>query len=272
MAGASRSDAVSLPVIAITIILGVEDSTTLIDFYERAYSGVGEQALLYGRWRTLSAVGKADHVLGLCRSAGFTPRSILDVGCGDGALLDELARRGFGGALTGAEISAPAAALARSRPAIEAVADFDGERLPFADGTHDLGVLSHVLEHVPRPATLLAEVARVCRAVVFEVPLEDNVSARRAAKREHAQEIGHLHRLNRSTARLIAGDARLRVAAELEDPLPLEVQRFFASGGLARAAAFAKWAVRGGLHRTAPPLARRLFTLHYACLCLPPDA
>jgi SAM-dependent methyltransferase len=199
------------------------------------------------------------------------PRSTLDVGCGDGALLDELAGRGFGGRLTGAEISAPAAAIARSRPAIESVARFDGERLPFADASHDLGVLSHVLEHVPQPATVLAEVARVCRAVVFEVPLEDNLSARRGTKRAHAREIGHLHRLDRRSARLIAGDAQLRVAAELEDPLPLEVQRFFASGRWASLAALTKWAVRGGLHTAAPPLARRLFTLHYACLCLPQD-
>jgi hypothetical protein len=27
--------------------------------------------------------------------------------------------------------------------------------------------------------------------------------------------------------------------------------------------------VRASLHRLAPPLARRLFTVHYACLCLP---
>ncbi len=35
--------------------------------------------------------------------------------------------------------------------------------------------------------------------------------------------------------------------------------------------ASAKWAVRAGLHRVAPPAARALFTLHYACLCLPAD-
>jgi SAM-dependent methyltransferase len=250
----------------------VEDSAQLIEFYERAYSDIGERALEYGRWRTLSAVGKADHVVVLCGRAGLMPRSTLDVGCGDGALLDELAGRGFGGVLTGSEISEPAVKIARMRPAIESVLRFDGGRLPFADGAHDLGILSHVLEHVPEPAKLLAEVARVCRAVVIEVPLEDNLSARRGTKREHAREIGHLHRLDRRSARLIADHAGLRVAAELEDPLPLAVQRFFARGQRAGVAAVAKWAIRSGLHRAAPPLARHLFTLHYACLCLPPDA
>jgi hypothetical protein len=26
------------------------------------------------------------------------------------------------------------------------------------------------------------------------------------------------------------------------------------------------------VHRLSPPFARRMFTVHYACLCVPPDA
>jgi SAM-dependent methyltransferase len=250
----------------------VEDSAGLIDFYDRAYSMAGPQAQLYARWRALGAIGKADHVVALCRRAGVQPRTTLDVGCGDGALLAELAGRGFGGRLTGAEISEPAARIASGRPQIGSVVRFEGRELPFAEDSHDLGLLSHVLEHVPAPAELLREVARVCRAVVVEVPLEANVSARRHAKRAHAVEIGHLQRLDLAAARRIVTTAGLEVACELEDPLPLEVQRFFARGPRAEAAALAKWALRSGLQRAAPPLARRMFTLHYACLCLPPDA
>ena len=127
-----------------------------------------------------------------------------------------------------------------------------------------------MLEHVPDPPALLAEVARACHAVVVEVPLEDNLSARRGSKREHADEVGHLQRLSRGNAREIIAHAGLRVAGELEEPLPLQVHRFLASGtASARAAATAKWGLRAGLHRIVPSLARRLFTVHYACLCLP---
>jgi hypothetical protein len=122
---------------------------------------------------------------------------------------------------------------------------------------------------VPDPPALLAEVARACRAVVVEVPLEENISAKRASKREHADEVGHLQRLSREGARLIVARAGLRIACELEDPLPLEVHRFFANTRAQRASASVKWAIRRGLHRTAPTLARRLFSVHYACLCLP---
>jgi hypothetical protein len=60
------------------------------------------------------------------------------------------------------------------------------------------------------------------------------------------------------------------VAAELEDPLPLAVHRFFATTPAQRASATARWGVRSSLHRVLPALARRTFTLHHACLCLPP--
>ena len=103
----------------------------------------------------------------------------------------------------------------------------------------------------------------------MEVPLEANLSARRSGKREHAAEVGHLQRLDRTAARQIVERAGLSIACELEDPLPLSVHRFFATTRPARARASAKWALRAGLHRIAPAAARRLFTVHYACLCLP---
>ncbi len=176
VAGAARSGAVSLAVIWLgTIITGVEDSAELIGFYERAYSHRGPEADSYARWRALSAVGKADHVVGLCRSAGVAPASTLDVGCGDGALLCELRparfrRRplGAGDLRAGRRDRAARPRRGGDRPV--------RRRPPAAAGRLlELGILSHVLEHVPDPPALLAEVARVCGVVVFEVPLEDNV-------------------------------------------------------------------------------------------------
>jgi SAM-dependent methyltransferase len=241
----------------------------LVRFYEDAYSQAPAQAALYARWRALGAVGKADHEIALCAGQGIRPASTLEVGCGDGALLCELHRRGFGGRLSGMEKSEAAVAIARARPEIETVALYDGLHLPVSDHVHDLGVLSHVLEHVPDPPALLAEVARACRAVLVEVPLEANHSARRAHKRKQADEVGHLQRLDRAAVRGIIARAGLSIACELDDPLPLKVHRFFATTRPARVAASAKWAIRAGLHRLAPSLARRLFTVHYACLCLP---
>jgi SAM-dependent methyltransferase len=259
---------VSLAVIAPTIIPGVEDPAALVQFYEEAYSADPAEGALYERWRALGALGKADHVIALCKRAGVAPASTLEVGCGDGALLAELHKRHFGGALAGVEIAQAAVAIAAARPELDSVSLYDGSRLALADRAYELGILSHVLEHVPEPSALLREVARVCETVLVEVPLEANWSARRAGKREHAVEIGHLHRLDRAAAREIVARAGLSIVAELEDPLPIEVHRFFASTPQARAAGSCKWLLRSGTYRVAAPLARRAFTLHYACLCL----
>ncbi|HTZ65456.1 MAG TPA: class I SAM-dependent methyltransferase [Solirubrobacteraceae bacterium] len=256
---------------------GVHDPAELARFYEQAYSQAdsGEGAR-YARWRALGATAKADHVLALCARAGIwaggQPTNTLEVGCGDGALLCELRRRAFGGRLAGVEIAQAAVEIARERPEIDAVELYDGVRLPCADGAYELGVLSHVLEHVGAPEALLAEVARVCGVVVVEVPLEGNLSAGRPSKLAHSAEIGHLRRLSRARARRIVADADLRIVCELEDPLALAAHTFFATGPRARAWATAKWALRRGLHTFAPPLARRLFTVHYACLCMPAGA
>jgi SAM-dependent methyltransferase len=244
----------------------------LVRFYEDAYVQQDPaDAMRYARWRALGAIGKADHVLALCARAGLRPARTLEIGCGDGALLCELRARAFGGRLEGVEITRAAVEIARGRTGIDRVELYDGAHLPARDGEYELGIVSHVLEHVPDPPALLGEAARACEAVVMEVPLEANLSARRAVKREHASEVGHLQRLDRAGAREIVARAGLRVAGELEDPLPLSVHTFFATTSYARARARTKWALRAGLHRLAPGLARRLFTVHYACLCLPAE-
>jgi len=241
----------------------------LARFYEEAYrAGDGERL---GRWRALGAEGKADHVALLCQRAGLRPERVAEVGCGDGALLTELGRRSFAQSLTGFEISEAAVAIARDRAiaGLQAIEPFDGARVPREAGAFDLGILSHVLEHVPAPAALLREVARVSGAVVVEVPLEANLSARRAGKRIAAEEIGHIQLLDRAAVHRIAREAGLRVAEEMADPLPLEVHVFFAETAAARARQTLKAGVRHGVFAIAPRAAERLFTLHYAALCLP---
>jgi SAM-dependent methyltransferase len=227
----------------------------LARFYDDAYSHSGAEGEKWARWRALSARGKADHVVALHPAS---PAVVCEVGCGDGALLSELAGRGYGREHVGYEVSPEAARIATQRAELH-VASFDGEHLPEADGAFDLGVLSHVLEHVPDPVALLRETARVCREVVVEVPLEDNLSARRPAKVAEAQRIGHIQRFSRGDLHRVARDAGLRVDRELSDALPLEVHRFHGGGRT-------KWAVRAGALRVAPPLARRLFTVHHAAL------
>lgn len=91
---------------------------------------------------------------------------VLDVGSGDkphwraDVLLDRYVDAGFGGQRSGR------AAARITRPMFDA----DAAAMPFADGVFDYVVCSHVLEHVPDPAGVVAEITRVGKAGYIEVP------------------------------------------------------------------------------------------------------
>ena len=238
-------------------------------FYTAGYSLEDRsEAERMGRWRALGARSKADHAVTLCARAGLRPGTLVEIGCGDGALLAELGRRGLAPVLDGFELSPTAAALAKAReiPGARRIEAYDGDRVPAEDDAYDVALLSHVLEHVDAPAPLLREAARVAPAVLVEVPLEANRSAARPAKREEAARIGHVQVLDRAAVHALARGAGLMVATELTDPLPYAHHAFFAASRAARLRAAVKAGVRRTVWRAAPRRAERLFTVHYACL------
>lgn len=91
-------------------------------------------------------------------------RRVLDVGCGDGALLRALLRRGAAEAV-GLEPSPPQLERARSGPEAEGLRFLAGvgEALDFPDASFDLVVFFNSLHHLPLPAMerALLEAARV---------------------------------------------------------------------------------------------------------------
>jgi SAM-dependent methyltransferase len=232
------------------------------EFYEAGYSLTGEEGAKMGRWRALGARSKGAHVTTLCAKAGLHPATLVEIGCGDGALLAELADRRLSPVLDGFELSPKAATIANQRAVARRVEAFDGVHIPAADGAYDLAILSHVLEHVPDPLPLLKEAARVAPNVLVEVPLEDNRSAKRPSKRKLAEAAGHLHAYTRASLQAQLKSAGLTPIHELVDPLSYEHHAFF--GGARKAAV--KHAVRATAHRLAPHTAERLFTVHYAVL------
>jgi SAM-dependent methyltransferase len=89
-------------------------------------------------------------------------RSILDVGCGKGQVLDALKTPGV--RLCGVEAAADAAEALRARGLEGRAVDLETGALPFADGEFDVVLCYDVLEHLFAPGRVLREIGRVIGA------------------------------------------------------------------------------------------------------------
>jgi len=93
---------------------------------------------------------------------GNLPRKgkILELGCGEGAILEILSRRGC--ETWGVEPNQKAAEICKSKGLNVLCATL--EKVNFRDGFFDAVVMSQVLEHLPSPKTALKEVKRVTKS------------------------------------------------------------------------------------------------------------
>jgi 2-polyprenyl-3-methyl-5-hydroxy-6-metoxy-1,4-benzoquinol methylase len=103
------------------------------------------------------------------------PRSLLDVGCGEGVLVQRWAKRLGGGRVVGIDLeeeSIQSGWAERTAPNLE-YRVMDAGDLPFAANEFELASAIEVLEHVPDPERTLAEMARCAeRHLLVSVPRE----------------------------------------------------------------------------------------------------
>jgi SAM-dependent methyltransferase len=104
------------------------------------------------------------------------PRSLLDIGCGEGVLTHKWAQRlGEDVRVVGIDLEDPVIQAEweqRRAPNLEYMI-MKAENLPFEDGEFDVATAIEVLEHVPDPAHTVAEMARCAqRHLLVSVPRE----------------------------------------------------------------------------------------------------
>jgi SAM-dependent methyltransferase len=154
------------------------------------------------------------------------PGSILDIGCGEGVLTEQWAARLGEGRVVGVDLPDPKLAAdwrRRTRPNLEfRELDVTGG-LPYADSEFDLVCATEVLEHVPGPERVVAEMARVAaRQLIVSVPHEPlwrilNV-ARGAYLRDLGNTPGHInHWSRRGFAGLLSNHGSV---TEIRSPFP----------------------------------------------------
>jgi 2-polyprenyl-3-methyl-5-hydroxy-6-metoxy-1,4-benzoquinol methylase len=103
------------------------------------------------------------------------PRSLLDIGCGEGIVTERLARAVPAAEVVGLDVADPGlvAEWARRRGVNVDFRAGSAYALPFGDDAFDVVCALEVLEHLERPDDALAEMRRVAaRAVVASVPRE----------------------------------------------------------------------------------------------------
>jgi SAM-dependent methyltransferase len=153
------------------------------------------------------------------------PQSILDVGCGEGVLVEKWARRLGDKRVVGIDLedeTLQAEWEHRQAPNLE-YRVMKAENLPFADGEFDMATAIEVLEHVPDPAHTVAEMARAAnRWLLVSVPREPlwrglNM-ARGAYLRDLGNTPGHLnHWSKRSFVSLLSRHGEV---VEARSPFP----------------------------------------------------
>jgi 2-polyprenyl-3-methyl-5-hydroxy-6-metoxy-1,4-benzoquinol methylase len=153
------------------------------------------------------------------------PATILDVGCGEGVLVEQWADRPNVERIVGIDLEdegLQAEWAKRQRPNVE-YRVMPAENLPFESGSFDLASAIEVLEHVPDPEHTVEEMARVARGhLLVSVPREPlwrglNM-ARGAYLRELGNTPGHVnHWSKRSFVRLLSRHGEV---LEARSPFP----------------------------------------------------
>lgn len=219
------------------------------DYYE---SGDSE-------WRRLGAIDKVSNIISLCGNMPHT--SILEIGAGEGSILNRLSELSFGEKLYALEISSSGVVAINSKK-ISRLTDcliFDGYDIPYSDQKFDLAILSHVIEHVEHPRRLLYEAVRVAKYVFIEVPLEDTL---RLKKDFVFDKVGHINFYSPITIRRLIQTCNLEVLSQTVTNPSKAVHKYrLGRKGLPN------YYIREYLLKALPGLAIRIFTYHSSLIC-----
>ena len=176
------------------------------DMYENYYSG-NEVNIK----REIAARQTLGHIVEVTDGRRF--EKVLDIGAGNGSVLQELESSDICSEFSAVEISKSGVEAIRSRnlSRLKEVKLFDGYNIDFPDNSSDLGLAVHVLEHVEHERQFLMESARVCKHIYVEVHLEHTRYIDRSIR--ISGEFGHINFYTADTFRNILVTSGLQVEA-----------------------------------------------------------
>jgi 2-polyprenyl-3-methyl-5-hydroxy-6-metoxy-1,4-benzoquinol methylase len=152
--------------------------------------------------------------------------SILDVGCGEAVLTSQWAARLPGARVVGLDLPDPkleAEWLARAQPNLELRAVDVTGGLPYGENEFELVCATEVLEHVPEPEQIVAEMARVAAGhLLVSVPHEPLWRFLNVARGSYLPQLGNTpgHINHWSKRAFVAMLARHGDVLEARSPFP----------------------------------------------------
>jgi SAM-dependent methyltransferase len=174
-------------------------------------------------WHAEDSSFKASQVKQAMARSGISPRSIVEVGCGAGGIVAELARSYPSVPCVGFEVSEDAYGLCAQHRASNLTYVL-GNFLD-SDEKVDLAVCCDVFEHVDDYVGFIRALGARARHLIFNIPLDLSVMNVLLRRLDHLRRrYGHLHYFTRETALATLEYAGLQVRTE-----------FLANGGIARA-------------------------------------
>ena len=150
-------------------------------------------------WDSEDSVWKAHQVLTILHANGIRPATVVDVGCGAGAVLAELRKALPNARFTGFDIAPDAQRFWKHHAGIEfRLGDF----LTLSDGRYDVLLALDVLEHLQDPFDFLVRIRPRAAHFVFHFPLDLSALTvlREAPLLNQRRQVGHIHYYTRGLA------------------------------------------------------------------------
>lgn len=164
-------------------------------------------------WHREDSAAKADEILDFMKAHAVEPRSICDIGCGAGGILDHLSRMvAWDVRLCGYEPSDQAFALCPSNRKTNL--SFFHRALPEEGEYFDLVLVIDVVEHVDDYIGFLKALRPTGRQTIFRIPLNVSVQSvlfKSGPMLGARRDFGHIHYFTRETALATLYDTGYRV-------------------------------------------------------------
>jgi len=173
-------------------------------------------------WHEEDAPWKTKHIEAILARNAVHPRSICEVGCGTGAIVEILARQHPEAEVSGYEISPQAYERSLLRKAPNLTFNFG---TAFGLGKQfDVSMAIDVIEHVENPFDFVRSMKDISRWQVLHIPLDMNALAvgRGWVITQARDKIGHIHYFTRDTALALLRECGLEIVDSFYTPWAID--------------------------------------------------